>query len=93
MDITLVNGQSAYDVVGDCIIKFWENNCFCDVLVSVGTSYDGVNYCKSVEIATPTEDLMGVEFLNDWHEGEKYIKVFGIKSVCDIKITDGEGIK
>lgn len=91
--VELDDGKSAYEFVCDCIEKFWENNYYCDVVVSIATSYDGVNYCKSVEIASPTSDMTGVEFLNDWYEGEKYIKIFGIKSVCDIEIADGEGIK
>ncbi len=91
--VKLNDGQSAYGFVGDYIRKFWEKNYYCDVVVSIGTSHDGVDYYKSVEIATPAEDMVGVEFLNDWHEGERYIKIFGIKSIFDIEIADGEGIK
>lgn len=92
VSVKLDDNQSAYDFVGDYIEKFWKKNSYCDVVVLIGTSYDGLDYCESLEIVTPTEDMMGVEFLNDWHEGERYIKIFGIKSVCDIEIEDGEGI-
>ncbi len=93
ISVKLDEGKSAYEFVGDYIEKFWKKNYYCDVVVLIGTSYDGVNYCESVEIASPTNDMMGVEFLNDWYEGEKYIKIFGIKSVYDVEIADGEGIE
>ena len=93
ISVKLDDGKSAYGFVGDYIEKFWEKNYYCNVVVLIGTSYDGVNYCESVEIASPTNDMMDVEFLNDWHEGERYIKILGIKSVCDIEIVDGEGIE
>ena len=92
VSVKLDDGQSAYGFVGEYIEKFWEKNFYCDVVVLIGTSRDGLDYCESVEIASPTEDMMGVEFLNDWHEGEPYVKVFGIKCVDDIEFTSDEGI-
>lgn len=48
----------------------------------------GKNYSYRPDVATP--DQFGcVEFLNDWLEGEKYIRLYGIKSVCEIELNDG----
>lgn len=30
-----------------------------------------------------------IEFLSDWWEGEKYIKLFGIKAVSELDISGG----
>lgn len=40
------------------------------------------------EVASPIS-LSDVEFLNDWWEGEKYIKLFGIKAVGELDISGG----
>ena len=84
--------MDAYALVADCIIRFWESKYVCDVVCLIGTSFDGVNYCKTVEIASPDENHTGVEFLNDWYEGEPHVKVFGIKCVDDIDFALDEGI-
>ena len=92
VSVKLDDGQSAYGFVGEYIEKFWEKNFYCDVVCLIGTSFDGVNYCKTVAIASPDENHTGVEFLNDWYEGEPYVKVLGIKCVDEIEFIDGEGI-
>ena len=84
--------MDAYTLVADCIRRFWKSKHVCDVVCLIGTSFDGTDYCKTVEIASPDENLTGVEFLNDWYEGEPYVKVFGIKRVDEIEFTEGEGI-
>lgn len=46
---------------------------------------DGKNYECLNEVASPY-NMYDVEYLNDWWEGEKYIKVTGIQSISDMKI-------
>ena len=84
--------MNGYEEVSNYIERFWKSKYVCDVLCLIGTSFDGADYCKTVEIASPDENYTGVEVLNDWDEGEPYVKVFGIKCVDEIEFTDGEGI-
>ena len=87
IDIKLNNGQSAYDVIGEYIRRYWEHNIYTTVIVSIGTSYDGCTYEIRKEVASP----MGgdIEYLYDWWEGEKYIKLFGIKTINELYIYGG----
>lgn len=87
VDITLKKGQSGYDAVGDYIRRYWEHNIWDDVVVSLGTSYDGKTYSLLKEVAYPNNN--DIEFLSDWWEGEKHIKLFGIKTVSELDIYGG----
>lgn len=95
VDIVLKDGQSGYDAVGEYIHRYWEHNITDDVVVSIGTSYDGNTYDLRKEIASPSPpplkyyDGGDIEFLYDWWEGEKYIKLFGIKTVGELDIDGG----
>lgn len=53
--------------------------------ISIEISSDGENYECLNEIASPY-NMYDVEYLNDWWEGEKYIRVTGIQGISDIKI-------
>ena len=88
IDIEVKDGQTGYDIVGEYIRRYWEHNMYDTVIVSMGISYDGktYNFCK--EIASPYNGD-DIEFLYDWWEGEKFIKLFGIKSVDEIDISGG----
>jgi hypothetical protein len=88
IDIKLNDGQSGYDVVGEYIRRYWEQNIYTDVIVSMAVSYDGNKYYTGKEIATP-EHFDDILYLNDWWEGEKYIKLFGIQSVDELDISGG----
>lgn len=95
VEIVLRDGQSGYDAVGEYIRRYWEHNITDDVVVSIGTSYDGNTYDIRKEIASPSPpplkyyDGGDIEFLHDWWEGEKYIKLFGIKTVGELDIDGG----
>lgn len=89
IDIRLNDGQSGYDAIGEYIRRYWEHNVVDTVIVSIGTSYDGVTYYLRNEVADSSYNFNDIEFLYDWWEGEKYIKLFGIKSINEIHIDGG----
>ena len=88
VDIVLKDGQTGYDAVGEYIHRYWEHNIVDDIVVSIGTSYDGNTYDLLREVASPV-GYNDIEFLHDWWEGEKYIKLFGIKTVGELDIYGG----
>ncbi len=88
IEIKLQDGRTAYDAVGEYIRRYWNHNIKDTVIVSIGTSYDGKAYDLRKEVASPI-NFDGVEFLYDWWEGEKFIKLFGIRAVIDLDIAGG----
>lgn len=88
IDIVLKDGQSGYDAVGEYIRRYWNHNITDTVIVSVGTSYDGNTYDLRKEVASPL-NFDDIEFLYDWWEGEKFIKLFGIKTISELDIYGG----
>ena len=88
IEIQIKGKQSGYDVVEEYIRRYWERHPIDTVVVSLAVSYDGKDYSFRPDVATP--DAYGcIEFLNDWWEGEKYLRLYGIKSVCEIELNDG----
>ena len=88
IDIKLSDGQSGYDVIGEYIRRYWNHNITDTVICSIGVSYDGLTYDLMNEVACP-EKYNSIEFLNDWWEGEKYIKLFGIKTINELDVSGG----
>lgn len=88
VNIILRDGQTGYSVVGEYIRRYWDHNACDTVIVSMETSYDGNNYTLRKEVVIPT-GMDNIEFFFDWWEGEKYIKLFGIKSVEELDIVGG----
>lgn len=88
INIKLTNGQSGYDAVGEYIQRYWSHNIYDTVIVSLGTSYDGKTFDLKKEVACPI-NFDDIEFMYDWWEGEKYIKIFGIKAVGEFDIYGG----
>lgn len=85
IDIKLADNQSGYDAIREYIFRYWEHNIYDTVIVSMGLSYDGKNYRLIKEIACPYK----VDYLFDWWEGEKYIKLFGIKTISEVDVSGG----
>lgn len=81
IDIVLKDGQSGYDAVGEYIRRYWNHNI-------IDTVYDGNAYDLRKEVASPL-NFDDIEFLSDWWEGEKFIKLFGIKAVGEFDISEG----
>lgn len=88
VDIKLKEGQTGYDAVDEYIYKYWKHHGHGDVIIYLGISYNGNVYDYSKEVASPYNPI-GVEYLNDWWEGQKFIKIFGIKSVDKLDISGG----
>lgn len=86
--IELKDKQNGYDVVGEYIRRYWEHNISDTVIVSMATSYDGNKFELRKEVAS-LYNYDDIEFLYDWWEGEKYIKLFGIKSIQELDIEGG----
>lgn len=45
--------MDGYEKVANYIERFWKSKHMCNVLCLIGTSFDGADYCKTVEIASP----------------------------------------
>lgn len=88
IDIVLKDGQSGYDAISEYIRRYWSHNITDTVIVSMGTSYGGNTFELRKEVASPL-NFDDIEFLYDWWEGEKYIKLFGIKTVSELDISGG----
>ena len=86
--IKLNNRQTGYDAVGEYIRRYWEHNIWEDVVVSLGVSYDGKTYEFCKEVASPY-NFDDIEYLNDWWEGQEFIKIFGIKAISELDIEGG----
>lgn len=90
VDILLKGDETGYDAVGTYILRYWEHNIPDDVIVSLGISYDGNTYDLVKEVAYPAGFCGNdIEFVSDWWEGQKYIKLFGIKTVKELDIYGG----
>lgn len=88
VEIKLKDRQSGYDAVGEYIRRYWEHNITDTVIVSLATSYDGKKFETRNEVASPY-NFDDIEFLYDWWEGERFIKLFGIKTLTEINIDGG----
>ena len=88
VEIKLNDKQSGYDVIGEYIRRYWEHHITDTVIVSLATSYDGKKFETRNEVASPY-NYDDIEFLYDWWEGEKFIKLFGIKTLSEIEIDGG----
>lgn len=86
----LSDQDTGYDVIGERINRYYKTHTQDTVIVSLGISYDGEKWEYMNEVAYPLDYLnSAIEFLYDWWEGQRYIKLFGIESVSNLKI-DGE---
>ena len=88
VDIILKDGESGYDVIAHYIREYWNGRLVDTVLVLLKTSYNGKTYTTYKEVAYPI-GAHGIEFLNDWWEGEKYIELIAIKNISEIEISGG----
>ena len=90
--ITLSDGQNGYDIIADYIRRYWKHHAECDetAIINLETSYDGRKFYPVHDVASPISYLDDdIEFGYDWWEGEKYIRIKGIKSIGELNIEGG----
>lgn len=80
---------SPYDYVGEYIWRYWKHHGYSDVVFEVELSYDGIEWHRYVEFASPDDDLHIVEYENDWCEGEQFVYLKGISSLEALSISGG----
>lgn len=86
----LCDQETGYDVIANRIHRYYKTHSQDTVIVFLGVSYDGDQWDYINEVAYPISYLSSeIEFLNDWWEGQRYIKLFGIESVSNLKINGG----
>ena len=90
-DIILKDKQTGYDVVAECVREYWDQTYYGTVIVWMAISNDGEKYCRFNEVVIPQDG--DIEFLNDWWEGEKYIKIYGIANLDDIEMTTADVVE
>lgn len=91
IEIKLKGKQDGYLFIEEYIKRYWaQESSMTPVIVSMAISYDGKDYLNLKELAYPlswhTDDI---EFLNDWWEGERFIRLLGIKSIDDVDVVGG----
>ena len=86
-EIKLKNGQTGYDVIGEYIRRYWKHNIFDTAIISMSLSYNGQTYDSCKAVACPYDG--DIEYLHDWWEGEKYIRLFGITTIGELDISGG----
>lgn len=89
VEIFVNSYDTGEDAVGEYIARFWEHNGIQTVIVSIGVSYDGISFDDTNEVVAPDPDGICCEFLHDWWEGQKYIRIYGIQTVQDLSISGG----
>ena len=90
--IVLEENQSGYDAVLEYIERFLDKEELMGVVAfTIATSYDDddKDYIKSKHTEIVDVDYDKVVWDNDWWEGEKYIKIFGIALLNDLEIKGG----
>ena len=85
--LILKDNENGYSRVEEYVKRYWDCHGDEDVIVSVEASYDSVEWRCTNEIASPYQ--RGVEWLNDWWEGEKYIRLHGIQGVDTLDVFGG----
>lgn len=88
VDVELKDGESGYDAVEKYIQRYWDHNSVEPVVASIGISYDGNRFEYHKEIAYP-ENFRDIIFLYDWWEGQKFIKLLGIKAIEELDVAGG----
>lgn len=84
--IILQEGQSGYDIVAEYVLKYWDKTYYSTAIVSLETSYDGIIYDKHNEVVSSSCGDFE-EFLHDWWEGQKFIKINGVKNIDEIEFV------
>lgn len=85
-DIRYTN-QNGYDAVETVIWNYFNHNPMDDLVIKLGTSYGGGDYNVNNELVLIEDG--SITFLNDWWEGQGFIRVYGIQSIPNLDISGG----
>lgn len=91
-EIKLKDGETGYEAVAGYIYRYWNHYRYIDsVLVKLAVSYNGEDWeTLPIQIASPdgfrSDDIL---FDMDWWEGEKYIRLYGIKFSDFVEVEGG----
>lgn len=72
--------------LNDYVIKYCKNKMYDYCIVSIAKSYDLKHWDRFKAIAIPNVEDDTVTWLDDWYEGEDYIKILGIKLLDEIDV-------
>lgn len=90
IDVTIEEGKTAYEAVAKYIRRFWDNEqSFYGMIVRLSTSYNNVEWRTFNTLALFDIDEFDIVFENDWWEGERFIRLYGIVSVDDVDVSGG----
>lgn len=90
IDIILNDNENGYTIIADFIHRYWSIvNTDSPVIISLELSCNGIEYKTYKGIAFLINAYGGIEFCPNWWEGQKYIKLLGIKSIDDVEILGG----
>jgi hypothetical protein len=90
-DIEL-GAKDAYQAVGEYIERYWKRHGYTSVVVCMETSDDGKKYVECNVFASPDLSPSGfgaVEYDYDWWEGEKYVRISGIRGLHEMRFVGG----
>lgn len=84
MMIILDNKEIAYETVGKYVKEYWNEHGWDDAIVQMEISYDGIKWAQHRQIICPNG--RNAEWLRDWWEGEKYIRILNIINIDELNI-------
>lgn len=73
-----------YQIVAMKIKQYCDATYYGDCIVSFEQSYDNIYYEKCIEYVTVNFDY--IEYLNDWWEGQEYIRNIVVKHLDEITL-------
>lgn len=82
--------RDSYDIIGDAVHEYWRENYPCDVVAFFWQKYDFEpdtqwQWCEEVITCTSSNiDRAGIEFLDDFCEGQTCVKDVRIVPLSDV---------
>lgn len=92
VEIILKENQTGYEAVYEYIERYlkhqFEDGYRDDVIVSLAASYNGKDFSQENQLVI-LDEALDLEFVDDWWEGEKFIRIYGIQAIEDIPVSGG----
>lgn len=89
IDVVIEEGKTAYEAVEKYIYRFLGHEGYDDVIVRLGTSYNNVEWDIFNEFVSIDVGDLECVFEDDWWEGERFIRIYGIQSIQTLNISGG----